>query len=199
MIDAEATFLMVHDEHTDDLSMKVSDKVPFFRSAPHKGVMGKVFDHGRTILVNDLRDSPYYDPDRHDNYRGCGYSAKAILAVPCISTDGSVLGVVESVKSKQVEFQQKDVALLESAAAALAINLEGSGASLRRILKEMHKLHTTGRTSEATDCSAEVASIIESTAKIVKKAGGRVDSVLEWHYQQLKSQHSEPEASSVSQ
>jgi len=179
MTGAAATLLLVQDDNSDDLILKVSDKIPFFRNAPHKGVMGKVVDQQKTIIVNDLPRSPYYDPDRHENYQGTGIGLTSVVSTPCMSTAGTVIGVLECFKDKNNEFLPEDVNLLESAAAAIAIHLEGSGASLRRVLAEMHKLQSRGREAGvSSDCSNEVQSILESTASLVKKAGGQIEFAL---------------------
>lgn len=184
VLNASATQLLISDPttETDDLVMKVSDKVPFFRNPSHQGIMGKVTDQGITMVVNDLVNSPFYDPKRHMNYRGTGVNVQAILACPCISTEGEVLAVLESFKGNEEgiapTFTASDVRFLNSVASNLAMNLQGTGSSLQRAVQQIKNYHLREISEEADmreDCSKEVLGILQSVINLVQKAGGQVD------------------------
>ncbi|CAE7864104.1 tmem65 [Symbiodinium necroappetens] len=130
-----ATILMVGDVgHKDDLILKVSDKVPSFRtSAAEAPVLHKCKEDGVTICVNDLVNSRFYKAEVHEDYRNTGMNLRAVLASPCISTDGEVLAVLACLKDADVAapFSASDVRFLNAVANNVAINLQGTGASLQ--------------------------------------------------------------------
>eukprot|EP00929_Paragymnodinium_shiwhaense_P060415 TRINITY_DN30178_c0_g1_i1.p1 TRINITY_DN30178_c0_g1~~TRINITY_DN30178_c0_g1_i1.p1 ORF type:complete len:685 (+),score=133.21 TRINITY_DN30178_c0_g1_i1:66-2120(+) len=178
ILHASATTLFVTDDQTGEFMVKVSDRIPFVRQKAHKGVMGKAAHQQQSIVVNNLRNSAYYDPDLHDDYGGAGIVARAVLAAPVIATDGEVLAVLEVVKAEGGDtlFTADDVRFLNSVASSIALNLEGAGASLTRILQVMEKQHSreVAMGLRENDCSSELLAITEAALALIEKAGGQV-------------------------
>lgn len=186
-VGASATQLLVSDSslQTDDLILKVSDRVPAFRAkSVDLPVVGKCRDTGLTMCVNNLQDSTYCaadTPDIYDNYKGTGINVRAILAAPCISTDGEVLAVLACLKGDKEEnqsFTPADVHFLNSVARYLALNLQGSGAALQQALKQTKGEHVqevaeVGIMQE--DRNKEVRNIVSSVINLLHKGGGQVD------------------------
>jgi GAF domain-containing protein len=175
---ASATQLMVLDPKAEELVTKVSDRVPHHRNAAQKGIMGKVAANKQTIMVNNMKSSLYFDPDRHLNYQGSGLNISAVLAAPCLSSQGEVLGVIEVFKAEGGGdvFTADDCRFLNSVASTLALNLEGSGASLQRVLSQMKQQHKRELAEQTQiDCSQEVLDILHGAMRLVEKSGAQVN------------------------
>jgi hypothetical protein len=125
--------------------------------------------------VNDVPNSPYYSPERHDNYMGSGIKVHAVLVAPCLSLAGEPLGLIAVMRDSTTPFSPDDVRILNSVAGTVAINLEGAGASLSRVLQQVKKQMASTKKSETFDCSAEVAQVVQSTLLLVQKGGGHID------------------------
>jgi adenylate cyclase len=177
---AAATQLLVPDER-GQLTMKVSDRLQSYHPESSsemrtsRSIVGKALREGNTIVVNDLPNSPYYLPERHDNYMGSGIKVRAVLVAPCLSLAGETLGVIACMRDCSTPFSPDDVRILNSVAGTVAINLEGAGASLSRVLQQVKQQMASTRRSETFDCSSEVAQVVQSTLLLVQKGGGYVD------------------------
>jgi hypothetical protein len=175
MFGASSTVLMVTNKD-EDLVLKVSD-IPGLKkfTMPLKGgVMGKCASTATTLVVNDLERTPYYDPEKHDNYRGTGKVIRAILAAPLISTTGEVLGVIECFKPTGI-FSRDDERRLSSVAGLLALNIEGEGSSIRSALQQLKRQQVAEQRSQTHDCSAELDGILQHVFSLVKRGGGHVN------------------------
>lgn len=184
---ATSTLLLVsdHSGQTNDLMVRVSDKIPEFRHHASKlPIMHKCQTDGVTVCVNDVINSEYYRQDIHDNYEGTGINLRAILAAPCVSTEGEVLAVLASLKGEEDDspYSSSDVRFLNSVASNLALNLQGTGASLERTLQMIKTQHKDEKAEAAAvmpeDCSRELMQIVGSVINLVQKAGGSVDQKL---------------------
>mmetsp|Transcript_63482 Transcript_63482/g.112899 ORF Transcript_63482/g.112899 Transcript_63482/m.112899 type:complete len:627 (-) Transcript_63482:44-1924(-) len=183
-LNATSTLLLVSDltGQTTDLMVKASDKIPFFRHHVSRlPIMHKCHEDGITMCVNDVVNSTYYNPEVHDNYEGTGINIRAICAAPCLSTDGETLAVLASMKGEEdyTPYSAADVRFLNSVASNLALNLQGTGASLQRTLQLIKSQHKDQKAEAAAlvteDCSKEVMQIVGSVINLVQKAGGSVD------------------------
>jgi signal transduction protein with GAF and PtsI domain len=84
------------------------------------GIMGYVAATGKIVKLNDIRNSKFYDPARHDNYHGSGHSLKSVLCVPIKDAAGKIVGVIELAnKAKDAEFTDAD----EDVAVAVASHI----------------------------------------------------------------------------
>ena len=177
MFGAGATILMVTNKDRD-LVLKQTDipGLETFTSARKRGVMGKVAQTATTIVVNDLHNTPYYDPKYHDNYRGTGKVIHAILAAPLISTTGEVLGVIECFKETEgARFSRDDERRISSVAGLIALNLEGEGSSIRSALQQLKRQQVAEQRSETHDCSAELDGILQHVFSLVERGGGHIN------------------------
>jgi len=181
MLDASVTQLLVADPsfQTDDLILKASDKVLAFREKSSEfPVTDRCRLTGTTICVNDFVDSPYYNPVVHSDYKGSGINVRAVLATPCFSSAGEVLAVLACLKGddRSATFTPSDVHFFASVASLLAIHLQGSGASLDRILTMTKNQHVRAAADMMqADCNKEVRTIMATVINLVHKAGGQVE------------------------
>jgi adenylate cyclase len=176
---AAATSLLVPDEK-GVLQLKVSDRIEDYHESknqlrPAKSIVGKALADGMTVVVNDLPNSPYYSPERHDNYMGSGIKVQSVMVAPCLSLAGETLGVLSVMRDSKSPFSPDDVRVLNSVAGTVAINLEGAGASLSRVLQQVKRQMASTQRSEMFDCSAEVAQVVQSALLLVQKGGGHID------------------------
>jgi len=112
--------------HGDELEFKVSfDIEPATLSRPKmklgQGIAGYVAARGKSIIVNDVRQSPHFFSVIDD---ATGFKTRSALCVPMIS-QGKVIGVIE---------------LLNSAAVILVIMMKNFSSPLFRLLLLQSKM-----------------------------------------------------------
>ena len=85
------------------------------------GVAGYVAEKGESVLINDVRSDPRFDPSTD---RRTGFLTKNMLCAPLRKLGGALLGSVQVINAQAGEFTNADLAYLESFAALAAIAVE---------------------------------------------------------------------------
>jgi sigma-B regulation protein RsbU (phosphoserine phosphatase) len=85
------------------------------------GVAGYVAEKGESVLINDVRSDPRFDPSTD---RRTGFLTKNMLCAPLRKPGGALLGSVQVINAQAGEFTSADLAYLESFAAVAAIAVE---------------------------------------------------------------------------
>ena len=124
-MDVEAGSLLLLDG--DELEFKVSfDIEPVTVSWPKmklgQGIAGYVAARGKSIIVNDVQQSPHFFSAVDDV---TGFKTRSALCVPMIS-QGKVIGVVELLNRRGGNFGDSDEKLLQSIVSSLIIAVENA-------------------------------------------------------------------------
>lgn len=111
----------------DELEFKVSfDIEPATLSRPRmklgQGIAGYVAARGKSIIVNDIRQSPHFFSVIDD---ATGFKTRSVLCVPMIS-QGKVIGVIELLNKRDGDFGDNDEELLQSIVSSLVIAIENA-------------------------------------------------------------------------
>jgi class 3 adenylate cyclase/putative methionine-R-sulfoxide reductase with GAF domain len=113
--------------HGDELEFKVSfDIEPVTLSRPKmklgQGIAGYVAARGKSIIVNDVQQSPQFFAVIDDI---TGFKTRSALCVPMIS-QGKVIGVIELLNKRDGNFGDNDEKLLQSIVSSLIIAIENA-------------------------------------------------------------------------
>ncbi len=87
-----------------------------------QGIAGYVASQGKSIIVNDVRQSPHFFPAVDST---TGFITKSALCVPMISK-GKVVGVIELLNKRNGDFSYNDEQLLQSITSSLIIAIENA-------------------------------------------------------------------------
>lgn len=85
------------------------------------GVAGYVAEKGESVLINDVRADPRFDPSTD---RRTGFQTKNMLCVPLRKPEGALLGSLQAINARAGQFTAADLAYLESFAGLAAIAVE---------------------------------------------------------------------------
>jgi sigma-B regulation protein RsbU (phosphoserine phosphatase) len=85
------------------------------------GVAGYVAEKGESVLINDVRADPRFDPSTD---RRTGFLTSNMLCVPLRKPGGALLGSLQAINASALMFTDADLAYLESFAALAAIAVE---------------------------------------------------------------------------
>ncbi len=97
--------------------------------------MGEVMGHGELSNIHDITRTRFYKPDVHNNYLGTEIDVRTVLCVPLFNTDDQIIGVIEAINKKSNQmFRTDDIEVLTNIASHVALNIEGEGSSIRKIL-----------------------------------------------------------------
>ncbi len=132
VLHAETATLALVDEERDELVFEVSlrgdlDKLGKFHLKIGQGVVGWVVRHGQALRVNDVeQDSRFYAGVD----RVTGFRTHSLLCAPLIVSD-KVIGAIEVINKQDEQggrglFTEQDEALLQGAAAFIAIAIENA-------------------------------------------------------------------------
>jgi len=124
-MDVEAGSLLLI--HNDELEFKVSFDIDASKLGQStiklgQGIAGYAASQGKSIIVNDVRQSPHFFPS-FDNTTG--FKTKSALCVPMIS-QGRVIGVIELLNKRSGDFGYNDEQLLQSIISSLIIAIENA-------------------------------------------------------------------------
>jgi len=132
MLHAEAGSLLLIEESANDLVFEVviggaGQRLLGTHIPPGVGIVGKVVETGRHIIVNDAQDSPAWYGDIAGNaVRQSAFRTEALLAVP-LTARGRVIGVLEVInKRDRNDFVEEDVSLLTAFASQAAVGIENA-------------------------------------------------------------------------
>ncbi|KAF4718481.1 Transmembrane protein 65 [Perkinsus olseni] len=151
---AEAAMLMLMDESTSDqtpvLYTKYCEGIDISGTTPvGVGIMGHVAQTGKPFIADDVREAgELYDPERHENYKGTGRPVRSVMCVPIFDTRRRVIGVIEVINKKSQRgeldfFTERDRDILGNIANHVALNVEGTGSSLRKVLRMVREQSNT--------------------------------------------------------
>ncbi|MCA1557478.1 MAG: GAF domain-containing protein, partial [Acidobacteria bacterium] len=85
------------------------------------GIAGYVAETGESLLINDVRADPRFDPSTDLR---TGFTTVTMLCVPLRKMGGDVMGTLQAINSRQGTFSAHDLAYLESFAAVAAVAVE---------------------------------------------------------------------------
>lgn len=125
VMDVEAGSLLL--VHEDELEFKVTfdvDPVKFGKKTMKmgQGIAGYAASQGKSIIVNDVTESPHFFPSIDT---ATGFTTRSALCVPMIS-QGRVIGVIELLNKRNGDFGTSDEELLKSIISSLIIAVENA-------------------------------------------------------------------------
>jgi len=149
ILQVEAGSLLLLDQETGELAFAVTlqgEAARFspFRLKPGQGVAGWVAQHGKPLLVPDVRQDPrfYAQVDQ-----ATGFQCRSILCVP-LKAKEQVIGVLEVINKRSgpesPSFTQGDLELLMTLTSWVAVAVEN--ARLNRTMREMAATTTLRQT-----------------------------------------------------
>lgn len=87
----------------------------------NQGIAGYVYRTGLPLMINDVRKDARFFSKIDEN---TGYQTNSILSVPLRAMNGRLLGVVEVLNSKQGQFEEQDLQVLQVLSVFAGIALE---------------------------------------------------------------------------
>lgn len=113
--------------HNNELEFKVTFNVNIetmrqFKLKLGQGIAGYAATSGKSVIINDVRQSPRFASEIDNS---TGFITKSALCVPIIS-QGKVLGVIELLNKINGDFTYSDKTLLQSIASSVSIAMENS-------------------------------------------------------------------------
>ena len=147
---AEAAQLLIVDRPSKTLYTRVSENLPESRCPLNEGIMGQVVSTAEALNIHNIRESSYFDNNRHSDYMGTGIAVDNVLCHPITDGSGNVIAIIEAINKKGGTFNSSDMAFVNAVASHLALNMQGPGTSLKSILRMMaHHQQGTARHDEA--------------------------------------------------
>jgi phosphoserine phosphatase RsbU/P len=128
LFQAEACSILLVDEDTRELvfEMAVGERsadVAQHRIPPGQGIAGRVAQTGEPMLINSVKDNPYFY-DRID--QAVDFETRNLLAVPLTVKDRTV-GVVEIINTQgRAGFEEKDLTLATALAGQAAVAIDNA-------------------------------------------------------------------------
>ncbi|MFW6231819.1 MAG: sigma 54-interacting transcriptional regulator, partial [Spirochaetota bacterium] len=149
LTDGEASSLLLVSPETERLYFEISlgskgEEVQKFSLAKGEGIAGWVFEHNRSLIVNDVSSDPRFYGDIG---KKVGFSTQRILAVP-MRVRNECVGVIEIInKTSGKDFDEEDRLWLEVFAnqAALAIQNAKSFEQARNEISSLQDQIATDR------------------------------------------------------
>jgi len=214
MLKAEASVLMFVDKETGGLKTAVADGVPEFRSE-QKGIMGSVIQTGQYANIEDVRQTKWYDPERHENYQGTGICVKSVLCMPVFGDivnpetgKYDVIGVIEVINKDQGHFTTKDEDVLAAICSHVTVALSNEESTFKKVLESCNrqmnqracihldttaehrnkKLHKTILGEVSTLVRAERASLLLNTEGVDGEHDLTVAAVSKGHVEDFQSE-----------
>jgi len=122
-VEAGSLFLL----HDGELDFKITfgrdiDKLKQFRIKLGQGIAGCVASQGKSLIVNDITQSPHFFPEID---KKTGFQTRSVLCIPMIS-QGKVLGAIELINKISGDFGPNDEHLLHSIVSSLVIAMENA-------------------------------------------------------------------------
>jgi hypothetical protein len=133
--EASQLLLLDHSVRPPVLKTKVAAGLPMRTFPSTTDVMGEVISLGELSNIHDITRTKFYKPDVHNNYLGTEIDVRTVLCVPLFNTDDQIIGVIEAINKKSNQmFRTDDIEVLTNIASHVALNIEGDGSSIRKIL-----------------------------------------------------------------
>ena len=125
IMNVQAGFLYLVKENELEFSVAFNidlESLKDLRLKMGQGIAGYVATRGESIIINDVRKSPHFDPKIDET---TGFRTLSALCVPMIS-QGKVIGVLEVLNKIRGEFDPNDEDLLHSIASSVSIAIENA-------------------------------------------------------------------------
>ncbi|MFN8008665.1 MAG: diguanylate cyclase [Terriglobia bacterium] len=141
VLKAEQASLMIYDETSGDLGIKVvkglNEKiVQNLRIKPGEGIAGFVFETGQPLLIKDIEADLRFEKKQRARYK-----TKSLMSVP-LKVHQRKIGVLNLAdKLEGASFDERDLKLLESIAGHAAVALERTG--FYRMSEDLRKISVT--------------------------------------------------------
>lgn len=115
--------IYLHDNDTKSLWSVYIDGISYIEIPDDIGIAGEVYKTKRTIIVNDVANSPYFNESID---KESGYQTKAVLTVPILGFGGRVLGVMQLINKLDGtgKFSEEDEQILSYIMAHICAFLE---------------------------------------------------------------------------
>jgi signal transduction histidine kinase len=123
LLDCDRATLFVIDEDRRELWSRVIEGSDTIRLPLGSGVAGHVAATGVPLNLVDAHSDPRFDArfDEKNSYR-----TRSLLAVPIVSIDGEVIGVVEALNKRLGPFGIEDERLLEAITGQISVSLKNA-------------------------------------------------------------------------
>ncbi len=120
-VEAGSLYLVKENELEFSVAFNINlESLKDFRLKIGQGIAGYVAARGESIIINDARNSPHFDPEIDET---TGFKTLSELCVPMIS-QGKVVGVLEVLNKINGNFCPNDEDLLKSIASSVSIAIE---------------------------------------------------------------------------
>ncbi len=122
-LEAERATIFLHDQRTGKLHARRMAGSQHVEIVLERGIgiAGYVAEKGESVLINDVRSDPRFDPSTD---RRTGFLTKNMLCAPLRKPGGALLGSLQVINAQAGAFSDADLAYLESFAALAAIAVE---------------------------------------------------------------------------
>ena len=135
----DASFLVLVDTANKQLVTRTTSKgmASFKESLDDNTLIGKVATTGKALMRNDITNEEYH-----------GIQIKSALIHPVFDSSHKVIGVISALnKESSRGFTETDNSLLKNIASHIALNMEGEGSSLKKIIRIVKDQHYAAQTS----------------------------------------------------
>lgn len=136
----EASSLLLFDEKKNRLTFEISlgpkgEQLHHIVLPSDKGIVGQVIHSRQPMVVNDVRQSSYFNPEID---KKTGFITYSILCVPLIYQN-QIKGAIEVINKKNQQFfSDADVVLLRSIAVHVVLSLENAQL-FSRVSRQVHQ------------------------------------------------------------
>lgn len=110
LVECDRCTLWLVDRDKKELWSRVAHSVDTLKMPMTKGVVGEVLRSGKLLCVNNVKGSPFFNPEVD---KKTGYQTRTLLAVPIFDTQNEIMGVYQAINKNVPEgFSQEDAELL---------------------------------------------------------------------------------------
>lgn len=186
LCDCERATLFFVDEARGELWSRVSEgTADEIRMPLGRGVAGFVARNGIALNLPDAYLDPRFDSSFDER---TGYRTRSLLAVPILSPEGRVTGVVEALNKRVGPFGVEDERLLEAVAGEISVALKNallfeevrkSRAQLERRVQELDLLVEVERALAAAEGSEAVVRVVVDRARSLLSADASLVGLVE--------------------
>ena len=115
--------IYLHDKTTKSLWSVYIDGVSYIEIPDDKGIAGEVFQTKKSIIVNDTKNSPYFNATID---QGSGYETKNLLTIPILGFGERILGVMQLINKLDGvgKFGEEDIQIISYIIAHISAFLE---------------------------------------------------------------------------
>ena len=163
MIECEATSLLLLEEGGKALEFIVAKGSKGGALKEHRlplgtGIAGWVAQHGKPLLVRDVRTEPRFFPGYDEEI---GFDTRSLIAAPLTVRDRTI-GVIEAVNSTRPDgFQEEDVAFFTAFANYAAIAIENARLYARVYREREHLKGEVAKRYQIVGTSPTLATVLE--------------------------------------